>query len=264
MMHRCLFLAAVLAFLMPGAGTLRAADARQVIELRTYTFASEEKLQLFAGVLEKAMVPALNRLGAKPVGVFRLRKDDNPALKLEADPARLYVVIPHASAEDAFSAGARIHADAEFVAAAKPVMDTPMKDPVYLRYEAQFMRGFTECPAVTAVAKGDDRVVQLRIYESHNSERAARKVEMFNEGGEIAIFRRVGMNPVFFGQSAAGTQLPNLTYMLGFDSPGALAQAWAAFLKDPEWLRLKNDPKYKDTVSNITNLILRPLPGSQI
>ena len=244
--------------------TARAADERQTIELRTYTFASEEKLQLFAGMLEKAMIPALNRAGCKPVGAFRLRAADNAALKLEADPLKLYVVIPHATAEDAFTAGARIHADPEFVAAAAPVMDTPMKDPVYLRYETQLMRAFAGHPSVTAPAKGDDRVVQLRIYESHNNERAARKVEMFNGGGEIGIFRRVGMNPVFFGQSVAGTQLPNLTYMLGFDSPAALKEAWAAFLKDPEWLKLKDDPKYKDTVSNITNLVLRPLPGSQI
>ena len=40
--------------------------------------------------------------------------------------------------------------------------------------------------------------------------------------------------------------------------------AWAAFMKDPEWQRLKADPTYADTVSNITNLVLRPLPGSQI
>ena len=33
-----------------------------------------------------------------------------------------------------------------------------------------------------------DRVLQLRIYESHNCERAARKMQMFNEGGEIALY----------------------------------------------------------------------------
>lgn len=87
---------------------------------------------------------------------------------------------------------------------------------------------------------------------------------MFNEGGEIGIFRRVGMNPVLFGQSLAGTLLPNLTYMLAFDSPAAMDGAWLKFRADPEWIKLKDDPAYKDTVSNISNFVLRPLPGSQI
>ena len=34
--------------------------------------------------------------------------------------------------------------------------------------------------------------------------------------------------------------------------------------QDPEWTKLKADPAYADTVSNITNLILRPAAGSQI
>jgi hypothetical protein len=74
----------------------------------------------------------------------------------------------------------------------------------------------------------------------------------------------VGLNPVFFGQSFAGTLLPNLTYMLGFDSPEAMKAAWDAFLAHPEWAAMKADPKYADTVSRITNLILRPMAGSQI
>ena len=32
----------------------------------------------------------------------------------------------------------------------------------------------------------------------------------------------------------------------------------------PEWDKLKNDPQYKDTVSAITNIILKPTPYSQI
>ena len=252
----------------PKAATCRmqcgATDGRQTIELRTYTFASEEKLQIFAGLFEKAMAPALNRAGCKPVGAFRMMKADNPKLNLEADALKVYVVVPHATPGAFFTLGKRLAADAEFMAAARPVMDTPMKDPVYLRVETQLLLGFKGCPAVSAPAKGPDRVAQLRIYESHNCQKAGLKVAMFNEGGEIEIFRRVGMNPVLFGQSLAGTLMPNLTYMLAFDSPAAMDEGWGAFRKDPAWTKLKDDPKYADTVSNISNFVLRPLPGSQI
>ena len=47
--------------------------------------------------------------------------------------------------------------------------------------------------------------------------------------GEIAIFRKVGMTPVFFGQTVAGRNLPNLTYMIGYDDLAARERAWKAF-----------------------------------
>jgi len=263
-MNRRGFLAVAVAVAAMGAVAVRAADDRQVIELRTFTFASEEKLQIYAGLLEKGVIPALNRAGCKPVGAFRMLKADNPKLNLEADPLKIYVVVPHASAEDFLAVGAKMGADPDILNVVRPVLDTPIKDPIYLRFETQLMRGFKNCPAVSAPAKGPDRVAQLRIYESHNCEKAAKKVAMFNEGGEIGIFRRVGMNPVLFGQSLAGTLLPNLTYMLAFDSPAAMDGAWLKFRADPEWIKLKDDPAYKDTVSNISNFVLRPLPGSQI
>ena len=108
------------------------------------------------------------------------------------------------------------------------------------------------------------RVFQLRTYESHNIERAQKKIEMFNTGGELDIFRRVGMPPVFFGETLIGAKMPNLTYMLGFDDVAALKAGWNKFLEDPAWLELKQDPAYRDTVSNITNILLRPARCSQI
>ena len=41
------------------------------------------------------------------------------------------------------------------------------------------------------------RLFNLRIYESHNERAAATKIHMF-ENGEIEIFKKVGLTPVFF------------------------------------------------------------------
>jgi hypothetical protein len=247
---------------VPGAAQTVA--PRQVLELRTYRFASEAKLRTYADFLGSALVPALNRAGVKPVGVFRALKADNPKLGLEADELKLYVLLPHADLGSALTLPDVLAADTVLTPQANAVLATPMKDPVYERFECQLMMGFTQCPGVEVPSLSPDRVLQLRIYESHNDERALRKIEMFNEGGEIALFRRLGVNPVFFGQSIAGTFLPNLTYMVGFESPAALEAAWAAFVAHPDWEKLKADPKYAETVSRITNTILRPLPCSQI
>jgi hypothetical protein len=69
---------------------------------------------------------------------------------------------------------------------------------------------------------------------------------------------------VFFGESMVGPILPNLTYMITFPDTDAQKAAWEKFMGSPEWDKLKNDPQYKDTVSNITNLELRPTSYSQV
>lgn len=252
---------------MAGAtmGTTRAAEvggAQQLLQLRTLSFANEVKLKIFAAFLAESLIPAFSRAGVTPVGAFRLLKADNP--KATADELIIRVLLQFPDAGSMLTLSRRLAADATFAAAQQAVLGTPMKDPVYQRIETQLMLAFAQCPKVETPTAAADRVFQLRIYESHNCERAARKVEMFNEGGEIALFRRLGMHPVFFGSSIAGTRLPNLHYMLGFENTAAMEAGWMKFRDDPTWLKLKDNPQYKDTVSNITNLILRPLPGSQV
>ncbi len=246
----------------PGAQAAETGGAQQLLQLRTFSFANEEKLKLFADFLARSLIPALNRAVVTPVGAFRLLKADNP--KAAGDELVVRLLLPFPDAGSMLALPRQLAADEAFAAAQQAVLGTPMKDPVYLRFETQLLLAFAQCPKVETPTHAADRVFQLRIYESHNCERAARKVAMFNEGGEIALFRRLGMHPVFFGASLAGTRLPNLHYMLGFANTATMEAGWKKFLEDPEWLKLKGDPKYKDTVSNITNLILRPLPGSQV
>jgi len=74
------------------------------------------------------------------------------------------------------------------------------------------------------------------------------------------------MTPVFFRRvPCRAANLPNLTYMLAFDDEAQQTKAWNAFLP-PRRRRVEEtskDEAYKDVVSNITNLILRPGAGSQ-
>ena len=93
-----------------------------------------------------------------------------------------------------------------------------------------------------------------------------KKIEMFNDAGEIAIFRRVGLHPVFFGEAVIGSKMPNLTYMLSFENAQQMQENWQKFGKDPGWERLKAMDEYADKkiLSNITNLVLKPAPCSQI
>ena len=255
----------------PGAP---AADVstRQLPELRIYRFATPLKQHAYEEFLAQAGIDAWNRAGIEPVGVFRFFGKDNPTPKTRDNPnpapvpdsTDLYVLLPHKTVGSMLQLESRLALDEPFQKAGGAILRAPKSEPAYTVYESTLTRAFESVPQVTATSKSPDRILQLRIYQSHSNERALKKIEMFEKGGELAIFRRCGMNPVFMGQSLAGAKLPNLTYMLAFDDQAAYDKGWKAFRDDPEWKKLSKDETYKDTVSTITNLILRPATRSQI
>ena len=86
------------------------------------------------------------------------------------------------------------------------------------------------------------------------------------DGGEIDIFRRVGINPVFFGSTVFGSRMPNLTYMVYYPAWEARAEAWSRFASDPDWKKLSTAPGNVDRelVSIISNQLMSALPFSQL
>jgi hypothetical protein len=135
---------------------------------------------------------------------------------------------------------------------------------VYQRIESSLLVAIPGMPRLEKPDASTPRVLNPRVYESHN-ERAAKKVEMF-ETAELAIFRRVGLTPVFFASAVVGSAMPNLTYMLVFPEQTGRKGAWDRFRADPERLKLKAVPEYAGTeiVSRITNKVLTPTAYSEI
>ncbi len=86
---------------------------------------------------------------------------------------------------------------------------------------------------------------------------------MFNNG-EIPIFPQCGFENVFFSETLIGGALPNLKYMLAAPDMDANAAGWKKFMADPDFVALKNDSQYADTVSKIAKLFLEPTAYSQI
>jgi hypothetical protein len=205
--------------------------------------------------LKAAAIPALNRIDISPVGVFKISEDNN---------FDLYVLLPHKSPASVVAASSLIVSDTQYNKDGAKLLNAPKSDTPYERIESSLMLAFEAIPKLELPTKARSRIFQLRIYESHNLVAAKRKIEMFNTGGEIEVFRKTGMDPVFFGQSLIGSRLPNLTYMLGFDDMQAKEKSWDKFRKHPEWLKLKANPYYKGLVSNITNVMLHPALCSQI
>ena len=246
--------------------------ARELFELRTYTLKAD-KLPLLDAYLSKAFLPALERLGIGPVGVFTETESTERNVVAEKksastpakDLAKVTVLIVHKTADSVATLAAKLAADEVYGKAATEYLAAKADDPVYLRIAVSLLGAFAGMPKLEKPDPSKPRLFNLRVYESHNERAAAKKVEMF-EKGEIAIFRKVGLTPVFFASAITGPALPNLTYLLVFPDDAARGAAWGTFVKDPAWLELRALPGYadKEIVSRITNRILVPRPYSGI
>src|SRR5947208_8746230 len=129
--------AAALSLAATGAPGLAGAEgsAKQLIELRIYHFASQDKLHRFEEFLG-ASAPAFARAGVSPVGIFKLLAKDNPDLKLAADGTDLYVLLPYDSFDAMLDLPGRLATDTEFLSAGVAIFLAPKSDPAYVRYDS--------------------------------------------------------------------------------------------------------------------------------
>jgi hypothetical protein len=160
----------------------------------------------------------------------------------------------------------RLAADAVYTRAGAAILEAPLSDPAFVRVESTLLRAFDAMPTVEPSAgagTATPRIFELRTYESHSDRAALNKLKMFN-AGEVPIFRRAGLTPVFFGETVIGAKMPSLTYMITVSDMAARDAAWGKFSQDPEWKSLSGDPQYRDNVSAISDIILQPTSYSQI
>lgn len=237
-------------------------SSRQFLELRTYHFASEAKRQAYEKFLSEAAGPALNRAAVEPVGVFKPAPGADPASKAN-DNVALYVLLPHNSMQSVITLEDRLAADSTFQQTGHEILNAPKSDPAFSRYESTLLLAMEGFGRVRAPEKTPSRVFELRTYESPNVERARNKLQMFNNG-EFSIFDRAGMPGVFFGGAIVGSHLPQLTYMIVHQDVNDMKKNWSAFFNDPDWKRLSGNPAYKDNVSKVIDVLLKPADGSQI
>jgi hypothetical protein len=231
----------------------------QYYELRQYHLRTTMR-QDFSDYLKTVSVPALNRAGIAKVGVFNV--------VFGPDSPTVWLLLPHKDADSVFSLDAKLQADHDYKTLGAEHHARPSSNPGYVRIESQLMIAFDGMPVLEAPsgpAAADSRVFELRTYESHSKAAHRKKMEMFNTG-EIAIFRRSGLQPVFFGSNLIGPRLPSLTYMLVFENMAAREKNWGQFVGDPEWKTLSTTPGFTDAeiVTNITSFILRPAAFSQL
>jgi NIPSNAP len=219
----------------------------------------ENQRQRVSDLFQNTTMPALLKHGAGPVGFFGSSVGPGGPFLLALSS------FPSLAAMEEIRA--KMAADAEYTRQIEAFNALPGLS--YQRVDVTLLRAFAGVPAIEIPPndpKRPPRVFELRTYESNNTSSLRRKIKMFDEGGEIAIFRKLGMQVVFFGETIAGQNMPSLTYMLAYDDLAARERLWSAFGKDPEWQKLRVLPGLSDAeiVSNIGTVLLSPLAFSPI
>jgi len=245
---------------VPGSQNASGGKSRLFFELRRYQLSDGPQRKLCNDFFQSALIPAVNRLGIKPVGVFNLA--------IGPETPAIYVLLPSATLETLVTLEARLAQDAEYVKTGAAFLNAPAIAPPFNRIESSLMIAFEKIPGLTlpvATATNGPRVFELRTYESATDQDHKRKVEMM-QSGEEAIFAKAGFSQVFYGDTLIGPRLPNLTYMLSYESIAERDKVWSAFANAPEWKAMQALPRYsfENIVSNITNVILTPATYSQI
>lgn len=225
-------------------------------ELKVYTFKNETQQQLVTDFYSVA-IPAYNRAGVKNVGVFT-----------ELEPVgqtKLYVLIPYQSIAHFAAVNAQLENDATYQQEGEFYLNAPPLEPAYERIESSLMQAFKGFPELVVPYK-QTRIFELRQYQSPSESAGKKKIEMFNDQGEIDIFKRLNFNPVFWGETVIGLQMPNLTYMITFDDLAAKDAQWAKFIDDPEWKKISVVDGYsnEELLNEIVSTLLIPVNHSQI
>jgi hypothetical protein len=239
-----------------------AAARQEIFSIRVYQLKStlqEERLDKF---LKEAYLPALHRQGIAKVGVFKPVGNDTAAIR------RTYVLMSFRSLEQWTDLSSRLDKDAQYQSEGKDYLDAVHSDPPYLRIETILLQAFPgmthlEAPAGLK-APAAERIYELRSYEGPTEKYFANKVQMFNKGDEIGLFKRLGFNAIFYASVLAGAHMPNLMYMTSFENMEAREAHWKAFSADPYWKQLVADPQYQHNVSHIDIIFLHPAEYSDL
>lgn len=224
-------------------------------EIKIYKVTSPAQAEIADRYLKDAFIPALHRAGIAKIGVFKPVEADTAYGKL------IYVFVPYKTSDEYFNLVTVLENDQVYQLAGKDFLDAPYNAPPFKRYESVFLKAFAFMPQFrvpTYTTSPSERIYELRSYESATEAKAAKKMHMFNEGGEITIFEKVGSNAVFYGQVLLGSQKPRLMYMTTYSDMKSHDEHWKAFGAHPDWLKLKGMDEYANTVSKNNTFLLHP------
>jgi len=222
-------------------------------ELKVYEYTTLEQEKVIDEFLSQAFLPFLHKNGRSSVGIFSNYGNDTTVLK------KIYVLIPHRAIAEIPVLQKAFFLDEEHMAKGATYLDASSSRPAFSRITTYILEGFRFAPNLmlpNLKSSHNERVYELRSYESASEKKYWKKVEMFNEGGEIDLFARLNFNAVFYAEVVSGPTMPNLMYMTSFENMNDRNTHWKTFSNDPKWKELLSMKEYDQTVSkNVTTFL---------
>ncbi|TDE02718.1 NIPSNAP family protein [Flavobacterium sandaracinum] len=231
------------------------ATTEEYYQIKTYIFKTEQQEQTTELYLKEAYLPGLKKLGIKDIGVFKTITNNKDTLK------KIIVIIPFSNLEEFLNLDKKLAKDKSYKLAGAPYLNAIHQQPPYLRIESVLLKAFSDHPLLKKPVLNsirNHRVYELRSYESATETIYANKVDMFNGGGEIKLFDKLGFNAVFYGEVLSGAKMPNLMYLTTFADMASREAHWKSFTAAPEWKEMSSLPKYQNNVSHIDITFMHP------
>jgi hypothetical protein len=196
--------------------------------------------------LEKSALPALAKV------------HDGPKIVLEAVIAQhtpqVMMVLGFQSPEEFWSVRGSLNQDKELDKAFQSWESGPEAPLEYQENELLEATDYSPEVAPLQPAPSSPRIFEMRVYHSPSWQHLKYLHERF-AGPETKIFQRVGVNPIFYTSCVIGKNMPNLTYMIPFDSLAARERAWNAFSADMEWTKVRAESIAQHGQVTVNNLI---------
>lgn len=237
-------------------------SARDYYQIKVYLVKDKSQETRIDNFMKKAYIPAMHRAGVKTVGVFKPVETDTVNYgKL------IFVLIPLKDLSQIEKIEEALMKDTKYQESGADYINAPHDNPPYERIESILLKAFSHHPEMYLPKYNtpkSEQIFELRSYQGATEKIWKKKVEMFNEGGEVEIFRKVGSNAIFYGEVLSGKDMPNLMYMTSYENMESNQKHWDAFRNHPDWKKLSGMEEYKNTVSHIDKWLLHPAEYSDI
>lgn len=199
-------------------------------EFRTFNFRLTTQAARMNEWLAKGYLPRLQKIHSGPV--IALSASIGPHVP------RTLVITGYASLDQYTEVRAKLAADAEASAAMEKLETGP--EPPFDTQENALLEAAPFSEEIAAEKCNPARYFELRVYHAPASAQLRALHERFARG-ETKIFHKVGIYPILYATTIVGPNMPNLTYLIPFESLAAREKAWNAFGADPDWIKLNGE-----------------------
>jgi len=231
------------------------AKGRDFYQIQVYHLSGKDQEQSVDNFLNLSYIPALHRAGIKVVGVFKPIASDTTSGK------QIIVWVPLTSLGQLDKVQQRLANDALYQTSGVDFLKAPFDQVPFKRKESILLKAFPGSPKFQIpkfTTNPSERIYELRSYEGPTEYLFIQKLKMFNQGGEIKLFKTLDFNAVFYAEVISGSIMPNLMYMTTFADMASHDAHWKAFVNHPDWKILSSLPEYQHTVSRIVKILLSP------